>query len=510
VRVWTSPWLHAAGICAIALVVFTQYGFYEHPLYGDRAIFVYQGQTILRGESVYAHSFIRYPPLAMLLQAAAMWIGREFGVPTYLAPRYAGLLIGVANPALLYLLTRRATNSAGAGFVAALGFASFAEYAGFSVANLEPKIVMISLTLGAGLALQGRRWGTVGCAAGLAGMCWQPAILVAFATVAVTWWGSRGERGRAVLRYGLGMALGLLPAVLYLALTDSWLDFWRRVIVIPASPVGEFAGTAPGFWLKVARIHFATDIGLFFTGGLGFLAFVLTSLQRSGKAAGREWLDPRLAALPLLTPMWASFSSFDFQGTPDMLPILPLLAFWTPWVANPWLHADAGPRRLAVWAVVGAAIAGYGFADAFLFEPRDTIGKQLRVVRSIYGPNGQNRVIAFDAHSVYALADRQGPLPYMQMNRYYMPFIETVEPEGCRGLHRHVLALEPHAVVVRQHRFQSRCVRRLQRILIGQGYEVKRATFHFQKHKRFTAKPKDAKRIDWMIYKRAKGGARPS
>ena len=59
-----------------------QYGLYEFPILEDRAYFVYLGQAVLRGESIYADDFaqlaggeerwVGYPPLAPLLSAASV------------------------------------------------------------------------------------------------------------------------------------------------------------------------------------------------------------------------------------------------------------------------------------------------------------------------------------------------------------------------------------------------------------------------------------------------------
>jgi hypothetical protein len=88
----------------------------------------------------------------------------------------------------------------------------------------------------------------------------------------------------------------------------------------------------------------------------------------------------------------------------------------------------------------------------------------------------------------------------MQMNRYYMPFIETVEPDGCPGLVQRTLGLDPDVVVVRKHRSQSRCIRGLKRTLLERGYASSQVSFRFQQHRSFIAEPTDAKRIRWRIY----------
>ena len=74
-------------LAAFALLL-QRAGLSKAPIIWDHAYFPYLGQAILRGEPISANSFLGYPPLGPLLSAASMEIGRWFGVPTYLAPRY--------------------------------------------------------------------------------------------------------------------------------------------------------------------------------------------------------------------------------------------------------------------------------------------------------------------------------------------------------------------------------------------------------------------------------------
>ena len=104
---WASRLLHQLALGALTLAVVLQYGLHEYPLQSDRAYFVYMGQAILRGEPIYATTFFGYPPLPMLLSAASMWLGSGFDLPTYLAPRYAGVLVAVLSVCTLYVVASR-------------------------------------------------------------------------------------------------------------------------------------------------------------------------------------------------------------------------------------------------------------------------------------------------------------------------------------------------------------------------------------------------------------------
>ena len=56
-----------------------------------------------------------YPPVVPLLTGGVMGVGEWFGVPSYLAPRYLGMGVFIANVVAIYFVTRRATASPWAG-----------------------------------------------------------------------------------------------------------------------------------------------------------------------------------------------------------------------------------------------------------------------------------------------------------------------------------------------------------------------------------------------------------
>ena len=84
---------HAAALALVTLWVLLSHGPHEAPLLGDRAYFTYLGQCVLRGQAIYAISFMGYPPVVPLLTGGVMGVGEWFGVPSYLAPRYLGMAV---------------------------------------------------------------------------------------------------------------------------------------------------------------------------------------------------------------------------------------------------------------------------------------------------------------------------------------------------------------------------------------------------------------------------------
>ena len=101
-----------------------------------------------------------------------MAVGRWFGLPTYLAPRFAGVLVGTLAAVTLYFVVRRATRCDWAGILAGFTLVGFSQLARLTISNLEPKALVVLFALLCFAALQRRRWFLAGLSAGLATTCW--------------------------------------------------------------------------------------------------------------------------------------------------------------------------------------------------------------------------------------------------------------------------------------------------------------------------------------------------
>jgi len=501
--------VHVCALTTLSALLFWWIGLRE-PILRDHAWFLYLGQTILRGEPIYANSFFGYPPLGPVATAGAMWLGKAFGAPTYLAPRIAGMAIFHASVILAYFVARRATRSAAAGLATAIVLASFSHFQTYSATDIEPKTLVILFSLAAAAAVQRRAWVFVGVFTGLAGMCWQPAVLVAISTFTVTLWNGRRKLWQSIARYALGIGLGCAPAAAYLTVSRSWLDFWQRGIVIPAT-TQVAAETGATWWLLVMRVFFAGEWYFFLLGGAGFALFAIAALASGPGAAWRRFLADRMGGLPLLTPAWIVFNSSEFQGAPDMLPILPAVAFWVGWafflVGRP---LAARPRAAAVLAsLLIAAFVAYGFRDAHAYRPAITLDQEIEVVNRILGDVGEDDpIVGFDASEIYVLTERPAPVPFVSLNAVYAQFADLLYPTGCRGLERHLAALQPRVVVINEHPWQSACVKSLRPMLRRRGYVRSEVAFPFPQHRRLTAEHPDVGVIAWGVYTRPEASSR--
>jgi hypothetical protein len=479
-RTLLSGEMPAVLVGVTALIVWWRTGILDSPIFADRAYFTYLSQAILRGEPIYASSFMGYPPLGLMLQALSMWIGEWFNLPTYLAPRFLAVLVGGASAMLLSTVTRRATGNPWAGVVAGIVLASFLPLSDSALITLEPKQLVIFFTLLASAALQTRRWRTASAAAALAASCWQPALLVPVAVAAVLLWNSRQALQVTLGKLCSGTLVGALPVVAYLTLTGQWWDFWQRSVVLPAN--WHRGSEGPLHWLQVAGAQYRSDVFFFWLAGIGLCWFAIGVL-RKGSQGLLDTLHFRMGGLPLLTIAWILFNTLEFQNSPDMLPILPCVAYWVgglvshltslavrPVRSQPF---QAGVRNTILLTLL-LVTAWYGFADGARKELSITLDEQVAAVRDIVESAGSDgTVISFSAEAVYALSERPAPLRFLRLTDAFLPFLHLAGFKDCRELLQHVLTERPAVVVLRVLERPSECEERIPSRLSGAGYSYR-------------------------------------
>ncbi len=471
-----------ALILAAFALLLQREGLSKAPVLWDHAYLTYLGQAIFRGDPIYAHSFLGYPPLGPLLSAVVMKVGHGFGVPTYLAPRYLAAPLAAVSAVLLHLLVRRATGSAWFGMLAGIILVGFKYFLFTSVTALTPKGLVVTFTLAACLAVQARRWGAVGLASGLAASCWQPAALIPLALFAVVAREARDRPSPALGAWAAGLLVGVLPAVVYLTLSESWWHFLQRSIVIPVT--SQLGGTAdPLHWLGVAWQQFSDERILFLAGGAGFAWFLAAASRGGFRALMAACLDPRLAGVPVLTLAWAAFNSLEFGAAPDMLPFLPFVAFWVAWLAHrlvvvlssrgPAAGAHAVGRHLAsvsqITIVAAAAIFAASNTPTFGF----TLANEKLLVEKIVKKAGvDGRVMSFSASEVYAISERASPNPFLRLTDAFIPHLALVGLEDCRAVIQRTLEQRPEVVVINLWRHSSDCERQIAELLPKNGYAL--------------------------------------
>jgi hypothetical protein len=404
----------------------------------------------------------------------------------------------------IQLVTRRATASAWAGLLAGAILAALGLFARASVSALEPKILVVFFSLVASLAVQRRNWLGTGLGAGLAGMCWQPGVLVALCTFPVALWSGRESGWRPLRDYAAGMALALLPALVYLTLTDTWWDFLQRSIAIPAASQIPRIASSPSRWALGFWKWFVSERVFLLAAGVGLAFFAVESARHGPRSLVRVWLDPAMGAVPLLTVAWMAFCTIEFQGRMDLIPLLPLVAFWPAWLA--WRGVEAFARRLgssatrsgsrlppvlAALLLVAGSYAALRDRGAW-YAPGYGLDDQRSLVDEITaGLAPEDAIVAFHAEELLVLSGRPSLAPFLRPVADFMNFSELLGPGGCEGVMLRLIEQEPALFVIQRHP-RAPCAEWLEKALPQAGYRHRQA-------------PVGHRGVAWQVYRRSSG-----
>ncbi|GAB5527902.1 MAG: hypothetical protein Roseis2KO_57740 [Roseivirga sp.] len=235
-----------------------------------------------------------------------------------------------------------------------------------SSANFEPKMLAVLLQLwGIYYALE-KKWFPAGLFFSLAVMCWQPMVIncVSLFVFIVLSNSQYKESIKSLCWLFAGVLVGTLPVVFYLGFTDQWLDFWNQAVVRKVNVEGDAIFESYLNWfVKAIYPKFLSEAIYFLFGALGFL-FMLYKLIGKGKPSFSQFTDGKTVKLLLaLTVFWILFNSLAFQGAPDLIPLIPLILFWSAYIMNTVYMAISSQlsKKVLVFALVA-----YSFFDLLL------------------------------------------------------------------------------------------------------------------------------------------------
>jgi hypothetical protein len=246
----------------------------------------------------YASIFDQKTPGAAFLAALGDALGGFDGI------RIAFFVCACLTVVAVYFLALDLWGSVLAAVVAAVAFASFRGFAADALAGPDAKTPGILLAVLSMLAMGRRRWFWAGLCGSLAFLVWQPlGIYAALAVVVSRRW-----------RTAAGVALPLVVTAAYFWGAGALGDFVQAAFAFPVEGLHrtpETIGQRLGHIAAVVHDHYAGAVVQFWAGLA--LAAILAAWRR-------VWVV--LASLVAI----AGFSALDFQGYPDLYPLLPYAA----------------------------------------------------------------------------------------------------------------------------------------------------------------------------------------
>lgn len=407
---------------AITLVFYKPF---EQPIHFDRAYLIYMSQVVFRGDPLYATTTYGYTPLGTILVGIFMKLGEVLSLNTIESARVIGILLFGSICGSFYVLCKSIFTSRIAPIVACVFFTGFGYLSILSGINAEPKLWVLFFSILGVFYFNKENWFLTGVCFSAAAMCWQVAVLSLFACMILLPWGSTRFYSNFI-KLSLGVLFGTLPILVYLSITNGWMDFWFQTVVRKLTVEGKSVGESPTNWILrgiypfflLEPLHFIFSlIGFLFTSVLLFLnKWELTKHFRSVRIA---------KFLLVYTLIWAIFNSLEFQSSVDLFPLIPIVViFCTYFIMSIKLNGLKKPTLIAL----GSALVVYNYFDAFLYDLPFTYSEQKQIIQDVSREHGKAFVIGFEEY--YTILEKPMPTKLMRYAPYEDYLIARKE-NGC-------------------------------------------------------------------------------
>ena len=448
-----DPW--PAVLAVVALVVYLVHGVLG-AISRDLSLYVYAGQQVLDGHAPYVAILNRAGPLAHLVPALGIALGRVVGLSDPVGARLLFLIVAVAAVVAVYFWCRLVLRSRSAALVGAAALLCSHGFIQYASDGPREKTVMVLLFVLFLIDLHKRHWFRAGVWLALATLTLQiifppgaGAALVALVLI------GRGSRLRAVARFAGGGLVVVAAFVAYFAamgaLDDAFQAFW--VINSRYTEADPPLENARAIWENVADAYGAS-LWVSVTGGVVVLLAGLLAL------AGwrRPGSDPAVARLRAVAPaaaavvLWAVWSLRDFDGWPDAFPLL------APAALGIALLVVVIAERLALRAAMAlvAACSLLAVADGFGYavSSRDNLlVDQQALAEAIVRPLPRGATFfTVEAPQVVALTRNTLISRNVMYSAGLEVYLQDTYPGGLEGLGRWVTRQHPTLILITRDR----------------------------------------------------------
>lgn len=426
-----DPWVAVVGL--VSLVVYALHGF-DGVLKRDLGVYMYGAQRFLDGEPPYVGILNRAGPLAHVLPAVGIWVGRQVGISDVHGARYFYLLLSVACVCLVHVLARDLFGSRLVGVVTATAFLGFQGFLGMATYGPREKTPMVLFLLVALLALRHRRWATAGVFVALATLTWQPVFLVLAVTGLVAIALAPDRRWLALLRVAIGGAATSAVVLAYYAAHHAVHTFFDGFVLINARYTSQRGVTSSETW-GLLKQGYGASLWLIL---LGLLALpVLSALAVRPALRTRDAVPVTLVALGAGWLVGMGWTAVAFNGYLDLFEMLPfaalglggLLAAALRWAGT---RTDA---RVTTAVVIALAVALTAFATVTSVSTRsDTLLTQRASVAAVlsHAPPGAS-ILSVQAPEALVLAHRRNPTSVQMFTNGFSHYVDDTWPGGLQG-----------------------------------------------------------------------------
>ena len=433
---------------AFALIVYELHGF-DGFLSRDLALYSYGAQQVADGVPPYVGMWERTGPLAQVIPAIGVVGARVGGFDELLGMRLQFLLIAVACVCVVYLLGRDLFASPLAGLASAAAFLSFSGFIEAASNGPREKTAMVLFLLCTMLAIQRQRWLAAGISLSLATLVLQPIFFVGIAAVVVGAFAARpGERIRALVRVAVGGLIPVAVCLLYFAVVGAFREFIDAYLLINLryTVSDPLLSTLAKRW-PLVQDAYGVSLWVMI---VGLVALVILSLSALRREKRRE--DPMVvpvAAFGAASLAGLAWIVRDFDGWPDVFPLLPMAAIGIGGIANVFI--DRLPARAALaltmtWVVAAVAIAvTYSVTEREhkLTEQRRSVAAMLEQVPS------DASLLSIHAPQALVLSGKTNPTRYQMFSGGMDRYIDDTYPGGLQGFGEWIEREQPTLITLR-------------------------------------------------------------
>jgi hypothetical protein len=407
----------------VALLLFTRFNI-DDMLSRDESIYVYAAQQQAAGVPPYVSIFDPKTPLASWLATAAIIVGRALEISDIYSIRVVYLVVACLAVSAMYVLAKWLFASTLAGIAAAATLASFQGFARDALTGPDAKTPAVLLSIVTLALLVRRHYFLSGLASSLAFLSWQP--LGIYAVIAVVFALTSSDAGGRMRAFGsavIGVLVPIGATAIFYAAEGALTDLYDATIDYPLTGVeSEAQGPQIQHIASIVSRDYSTTKIVFWAGLAFLLALAFARAARPPLGRHRSLLlDPYLVAvIPAFVAIFV-FSLTDFQGYPDLYPLLPFSALGIG--GSLWLLESATAKgRFAAVAVAlsGCAVAALVVASLVVYSRAGTgVGELMQqqqaaaALNRLLGPD--DTIVSLGNPMPLVLTERANPDPFIYL-----------------------------------------------------------------------------------------------
>jgi hypothetical protein len=420
----------------------------------DQSVYAYAGQQLFHGVAPYDSIFDPKGPLAAMIAAVGAAIGAGTGHAELTGIRLVFGAIACVGVGATFLLSRELWGSTSAGLAAAAGACAMPALAADAFSGPDAKTPAVFLvTMAMWLSLRSR-WGLAAAVAALATLTWQPliifpAVVILCAAVGVRQQepAHRVQATRAAL-FGFLTVMGACLA--FFIATGTVAAAFDATVRFPLEGI-RHGQTSTGARIDaLVRAVFSDSHarGVLWCVGVAALVWLVPRVVITRCAATSDRLRDPLTLVVLL-PCLALFgySLFDFQGAPDLLPLLPFACIGIGGVAS---LAVSATGRLRGMSFAPAALVLVLVTAAWVLPTGTKAGldcERLEAMALDRSTPATSTMWAFGDPSPLVLSERRNPDRFVYLASGVAAWKVLRTSQGLSGWMQQIREVDPAVVV---------------------------------------------------------------